>query len=163
MEPAFLNVRSLSRHLSTKESEDEEEEYESPMNFPDSAAKRAVWILLFPINLVFFLTIPDCKRPGCWKKTFPVTFAMSLVWIGFMSYTLVWMVTIIGRYHTERLEVHLTDRSPHFGFAGATLGIPDTVMGLTLLAAGTSVPDALASLFVARDGKIPHPPCTFHP
>ncbi len=26
-------------------------------------------------------------------------------------------------------------------------------MGLTLLAAGTSVPDALASLFVARDGE----------
>ena len=25
-------------------------------------------------------------------------------------------------------------------------------MGLTLLAAGTSIPDALASLFVARDG-----------
>lgn len=38
-------------------------------------------------------------------------------------------------------------------FLGDTFGIPDTVMGLTLLAAGTSVPDALASLFVARDGK----------
>jgi Ca2+/Na+ antiporter len=28
------------------------------------------------------------------------------------------------------------------------------VMGLTLLAAGTSVPDALAGLFVARDGEL---------
>ena len=37
---------------------------------------------------------------------------------------------------------------------GDTLNIPDTVMGLTLLAAGTSVPDMLASLFVARDGNI---------
>ena len=37
--------------------------------------------------------------------------------------------------------------------AGDTFGIPDTVMGLTLLAAGTSIPDALSSLFVARDGK----------
>ena len=35
---------------------------------------------------------------------------------------------------------------------GDTFGIPDTVMGLTLLAAGTSIPDALSSLFVARDG-----------
>ena len=36
---------------------------------------------------------------------------------------------------------------------GDTLGIPDTVMGLTFLAFGTSVPDAIASLIVARNGK----------
>ncbi|TNN43144.1 Sodium/potassium/calcium exchanger 5 [Liparis tanakae] len=34
-----------------------------------------------------------------------------------------------------------------------TLGIPDTVMGLTLLAAGTSIPDTVASVMVAREGK----------
>ena len=38
-------------------------------------------------------------------------------------------------------------------FVGDTMRIPDTVMGLTILAAGTSVPDALSSLFVARDGE----------
>ena len=37
--------------------------------------------------------------------------------------------------------------------AGETLGIPDTVMGLTLLAAGTSIPDTVASVMVAREGK----------
>lgn len=36
---------------------------------------------------------------------------------------------------------------------GETLGIPDTVMGLTLLAAGTSIPDTVASVMVAREGK----------
>ncbi|XP_056428261.1 sodium/potassium/calcium exchanger 5 isoform X3 [Hyla sarda] len=36
---------------------------------------------------------------------------------------------------------------------GETLGIPDTVMGLTLLAAGTSIPDTVASVLVAREGK----------
>lgn len=35
---------------------------------------------------------------------------------------------------------------------GCTLGIPTVVMGLTVLAAGTSVPDALGSIVVARDG-----------
>ena len=35
---------------------------------------------------------------------------------------------------------------------GNTFNIPDAVMGLTLLAAGTSVPDAMASVLVARDG-----------
>lgn len=37
--------------------------------------------------------------------------------------------------------------------AGEALEIPDTVMGLTLLAAGTSIPDTIASVLVARKGK----------
>lgn len=37
---------------------------------------------------------------------------------------------------------------------GYTLGIPDVIMGITFLAAGTSVPDCIASLIVARQGKL---------
>lgn len=37
-------------------------------------------------------------------------------------------------------------------FTGNTLGIPDTVMGLTFVAAGVSVPDALSSLSVVKEG-----------
>lgn len=37
---------------------------------------------------------------------------------------------------------------------GFTLGIPDVIMGITFLAAGTSVPDCMASLIVARQGKL---------
>ena len=54
------------------------------------------------------------------------------------------------------LQIKLSDifQFDHsFATTGDTLGIPDAVLGLTLLAAGTSVPDALASLFVAKDGK----------
>lgn len=36
---------------------------------------------------------------------------------------------------------------------GYTLGIPDVIMGITFLAAGTSVPDCMASLIVARQGE----------
>jgi hypothetical protein len=36
---------------------------------------------------------------------------------------------------------------------GCAFGIPDAVMGLTFLAAGTSVPDLLTSVIVARQGK----------
>merc|ERR1711907_626745 len=35
---------------------------------------------------------------------------------------------------------------------GVTFGIPDTVMGLTFLAAGTSIPDLSSSVIVARQG-----------
>lgn len=44
----------------------------------------------------------------------------------------------------------------YFVYTGETLGIPDTVMGLTLLAAGTSIPDTVASVMVAREGNIFH-------
>ena len=36
---------------------------------------------------------------------------------------------------------------------GATIGIPSVIMGLTFLAAGTSVPDMLAAIIVARRGQ----------
>jgi Ca2+/Na+ antiporter len=36
---------------------------------------------------------------------------------------------------------------------GNTIGIPSVVMGLTVLAAGTSVPDLLTSVIVARRGN----------
>lgn len=38
--------------------------------------------------------------------------------------------------------------------AGDTLMIPDSVMGITFLAAGTSVPEAVSSVIVAKQGKI---------
>lgn len=41
---------------------------------------------------------------------------------------------------------------------GYTFGIPDVIMGITFLAAGTSVPDCMASLIVARQGKGGSPP-----
>ena len=59
-----------------------------------------------------------------------VTFCMSIVWIAVFSYLMVWMVAIVG----------------------FSLGIPDSIMGITFLAAGTSVPDAMASVMVARQG-----------
>jgi Ca2+/Na+ antiporter len=37
--------------------------------------------------------------------------------------------------------------------AGCVLGVPGLVMGLLIIAAGTSVPDALASVMVARNGQ----------
>ena len=35
---------------------------------------------------------------------------------------------------------------------GFTIGVPDVIMGIIFLAAGTSIPDAIASLLVAREG-----------
>lgn len=39
-------------------------------------------------------------------------------------------------------------------FLGDTLKIPDSVMGITFLAAGTSVPEAVSSVIVAKQGMV---------
>ena len=61
---------------------------------------------------------------------FVLSFFCSVFWICLYSYIMVWMITIIG----------------------FTLGIPDTVMGLTFIAAGVSVPDALSGIAVVKEG-----------
>lgn len=50
-------------------------------------------------------------------------------------------------------ELSRSARFPQVTIVGYTLGIPDVIMGITFLAAGTSVPDCIASLIVARQGK----------
>ncbi|XP_006628764.2 sodium/potassium/calcium exchanger 5 [Lepisosteus oculatus] len=105
-------------------------DHRSVFTIPEADLKRILWVLCLPIITLLFLTTPDCRRQF-WKRWFPLTFLMAAVWISAFTYILVWMVTIVGE----------------------TLGIPDTVMGLTLLAAGTSIPDTVASVLVAREGK----------
>ncbi|XP_076983909.1 sodium/potassium/calcium exchanger 5 [Tamandua tetradactyla] len=106
------------------------EEPPNVFNMPEADLKRIFWVLSLPIITLLFLTTPDCRRKF-WKNYFMITFFMSALWISTFTYILVWMVTITGE----------------------TLEIPDTVMGLTLLAAGTSIPDTIASVLVARKGK----------
>ena len=79
--------------------------------------------------LLFYITIPPCCKEK-WSEWFLVTFAMSVVWMGSLSYLLVWMVCIIGE----------------------TFEIPDCIMGMTFLAAGSSIPDVMASIIVVRQG-----------
>lgn len=59
--------------------------------------RKTAWVLTWPIHLIFMCTIPDCEKPR-FKKWFPVTFIMCIVWIGSLSYVVAWMITIIGTY-----------------------------------------------------------------
>merc|ERR1719231_795886 len=56
---------------------------------------------------------------------------MSIAWIGIFTYPMVESAAAIG----------------------ALFGIPLKIMGLTFLAAGTSVPDLLSSVIVAKQGQ----------
>ncbi|KAM3612324.1 uncharacterized protein V6R79_006826 [Siganus canaliculatus] len=114
-----------------EEREDEEEENSPfrPFNLPDGWCARFKWLLSWPISVLLHCTIPNCSRPR-WERWYLLTFLSSTLWIALFSYLMVWMVTIISY----------------------TLGIPEVIMGITFLAAGTSVPDCMASLIVARQG-----------
>eukprot|EP00567_Pseudictyota_dubia_P011329 CAMPEP_0197440510 /NCGR_PEP_ID=MMETSP1175-20131217/7003_1 /TAXON_ID=1003142 /ORGANISM="Triceratium dubium, Strain CCMP147" /LENGTH=617 /DNA_ID=CAMNT_0042970633 /DNA_START=401 /DNA_END=2251 /DNA_ORIENTATION=+ len=88
------------------------------------------YIVLLPIVVVLAFTVPDVRKDG-WGKFCYFSFFMSIVWIGVFSYFMVSWAEIIGN----------------------TIGIPPVIMGITLLAAGTSVPDLLSSVIVARMGE----------
>lgn len=45
--------------------------------------------------------------------------------------------------------------------AGDTLNVPDSITGLTILAAGTSLPEAVSSVLVTVQGKVPNIRFTF--
>mmetsp|Transcript_13213 Transcript_13213/g.19755 ORF Transcript_13213/g.19755 Transcript_13213/m.19755 type:complete len:629 (-) Transcript_13213:252-2138(-) len=111
---------------------DDEEEDDGPMDlaWPSSTSKRISYVLLAPLTFLLYYTVPDVRREGSRNK-FPLTFIMSVLWIAFFSYLMVWWATVVG----------------------VTLGIPSEIMGLTILAIGTSVPDLLESIIVTKDGK----------
>ncbi|KDR16220.1 hypothetical protein L798_09637, partial [Zootermopsis nevadensis] len=89
-----------------------------------------VWnIFSWPVSLLVFISIPDCRK-NHFRHLYPLTFIMCIVWIGTASYLNAWMMTTIGN----------------------TFGVPDSVMGLTMLAAGGSLPEAFSSIIMARKG-----------
>ncbi|XP_063731076.1 sodium/potassium/calcium exchanger 3 [Eleginops maclovinus] len=114
---------------------DEEEEEEDgggpfvPFQCPAGGFNKLKWLIAWPLCLLLYFTVPNCSTPR-WDNYFMLSFFCSTLWIAGFSYIMVWMVTVIG----------------------FTLGIPDVIMGITFLAAGTSVPDCMASLIVARQG-----------
>jgi len=88
------------------------------------------YIVVLPLVALMTFTIPDVRRPGLGKWCY-FSFFLAIMWIGLFSYFMVLWTEIIGN----------------------TFGIPAVIMGLTFLAAGTSVPDLLSSVIVARRGS----------
>lgn len=107
-----------------KKGDKEEEEEEDDGDNPIAKA------IARPLFLMFELSIPNSSLPQN-KGRYLLTFFMSIFWIGVLSY---FMTTWASKL-------------------GCLWGIHPAVMGVTVLAAGTSVPDAIGSLLVARDGQ----------
>ncbi|KAJ0069840.1 hypothetical protein NL108_015067, partial [Boleophthalmus pectinirostris] len=141
----------------SEESEEEEEEGEEEeplsLEWPDTRRKQVTYLLLLPIVLPLWLTVPDVRNQvkesqrksfirvnvliiitsfilQKSRKFFVMTFLGSIIWIAIFSYLMVWWAHQVGE----------------------TIGISEEIMGLTILAAGTSIPDLITSVIVARKG-----------
>ncbi|CAG5849140.1 unnamed protein product [Menidia menidia] len=114
-----------------KEEEEEEEEENEPLSllWPQTPRKRITYLLLLPIIFPLWITLPDVRNLAS-RRFFVVTFLGSIFWIGIFSYLMVWWAHQVGE----------------------TVGISEEIMGLTILAAGTSIPDLITSVIVARKG-----------
>uniref|UniRef100_A0A3B5MG87 Sodium/potassium/calcium exchanger 1 n=1 Tax=Xiphophorus couchianus TaxID=32473 RepID=A0A3B5MG87_9TELE len=115
-----------------KEAEEQEKEEESTplsLGWPDMPRKRATYLFLLPIVFPLWLTLPDVRNQES-RRFFIISFIGSIFWIGIFSYLMVWWAHQVGE----------------------TIGISEEIMGLTILAAGTSIPDLITSVIVARKG-----------
>lgn len=91
--------------------------------------KWVLFIVSFPFVCMFTWTIPNCGNEK-YRKWYIASFVLSVTWIAALSFG---MVTLVIR-------------------AGCILKVDHYTMGLVVVAVGTSVPDALSSILVARDG-----------
>ncbi|XP_069480347.1 sodium/potassium/calcium exchanger 1 isoform X2 [Ambystoma mexicanum] len=116
---------------SDEEEEEQEEDIEEPLSleWPETKRKQATYLFLLPIVFPLWLTVPDVRSPK-YQKYFALTFLGSIMWIAIFSYLMVWWAHQVGE----------------------TIGISEEIMGLTILAAGTSIPDLITSVIVARKG-----------
>mmetsp|Transcript_19955 Transcript_19955/g.31291 ORF Transcript_19955/g.31291 Transcript_19955/m.31291 type:complete len:673 (+) Transcript_19955:55-2073(+) len=112
---------------------DEDDDDNEPLSIwppEDNNVKDWIWyVVTIPIVVCLVFTIPDVRREG-WRSFFVLTFFNAILWIAAFTWVMVWFATAIAE----------------------TCGLEEHIMGLTILAAGTSVPDLLTSMIVARQG-----------
>lgn len=70
----------------------------SPLEMPQNANAWVLfkWRLVYPIHYFCRLTTPDCRQEK-YRSWYPFTFCISMLWISFYSYIMVWMITVIGK------------------------------------------------------------------
>jgi Ca2+/Na+ antiporter len=132
--PSAISIANGTSAIQDKEdsasvASDQNSEYEDPFAMPSNLLGQVWFILTFPINVAFYVTIPNTEKPA-WENWYLLSFFMNILWI---------MAACLGM-------VHFATR------IGCLLAVDPIVMGIVVLAAGTSVPDAIASMVVARQG-----------
>eukprot|EP00947_MAST-08B_sp_MAST-8B-sp1_P002459 g2459.t1 len=108
---------------------EEDDEPVNPFERPKDGCSCLWWFITRPLGIAIWVTVPDCRRPR-FAKFYLLTFIMCFVWIAGLTFLMVWSASEVG----------------------SATNIPPQVIGLTLLAIGTSVPDLLSSIALSRQG-----------
>ncbi|XP_051529155.1 sodium/potassium/calcium exchanger 1-like isoform X2 [Myxocyprinus asiaticus] len=113
------------------ENSNEEDDINQPLalKWPERELIHVPYILLLPITISLYFTLPDVRKQAS-KKYFVGTFCGSILWIGVFSYFMVWLAHRVSE----------------------TVDVSEEAMGLTILSAGISLPNAITSVIVARRG-----------
>lgn len=125
----FDKVKSKTDLVSVLE-ETEDEDNVSLWEMPKEKTifQKCWYVYTWPIRFLLHYTIPNPIKYPNW---FVLSFGMCIAWIGCVSYMVFWMVVLVGD----------------------TFGIPDPIMGLTFLAFGGCMPEAISAVIVARRGS----------
>ncbi|XP_039307977.1 sodium/potassium/calcium exchanger 4 isoform X1 [Solenopsis invicta] len=104
---------------------------DTPFVWPTGGRLAKIWFcFVWPLKFILFVTIPD-SRYKRWKNWYLVTFVMCVIWIAVSSYLTSWMTTVLGD----------------------TIGIPDSVMGITFQSAGGNMPELVSIVILSRQGN----------
>ena len=91
---------------------------------PQVRRYKLLRFIIKPLDQLLKVTFPK-------EKYFIVNFSVSIIWIGLMSWVLV----------NSAIQI------------SAILNVPEGIIALTVLAVGTSIPDMISSLIVAKKGR----------
>jgi Ca2+/Na+ antiporter len=122
------------RELNTAEDAEEGLTLEAP---DDASVRNMVWyIITYPLVAALFCTLPDVrleKHANSKNRTriAVMEFLISLIWIGIFSNALFESTVVVANW----------------------MGIKPEDAGVTVLAAGTSIPDLISSYIVAKNGE----------
>lgn len=103
---------------------DDAVEVEETDNLDQVKRYRLFRLLIKPVDFIVGLTFPK-------QKYYLFNFLISIAWIAFLSFALVQSAIYISDF----------------------MNIPEGIIALTVLAVGTSVPDLVASVLVAKKGR----------
>lgn len=90
--------------------------------------RSAFWFYTWPIRFVLTMTLIN---PRTHRRFYPLTFILCVVWVGIVSYLIFWMLVVIGD----------------------TFAIPESVLGMTILALGGCTPEMITGMIMARKGQ----------
>lgn len=112
------------------ESDSDSDSEEGPdMTFPDTTGARIWYLVQAPLSYPIYYTLFDVSKEEN-APWWPWTFVGSLIWLGALAYLMVWWAVVVGY----------------------AWSVPQEIMGLVFLAAGTSVPELFSCVYVARKG-----------